>query len=138
MNANLSFNDAATLYQRAVGEGAMLPSRAVSAAIAGTWHLRNGRGPLAIVTSRGVVMDRIGGQRLGTEPVSAVDLASEIVLAANAALDGAKADETLAQRCDRYERALREIGAVADQAAQEHGQPPLRLDEEWEAPTHAT
>lgn len=61
---SLSFEDAANRYLAAVGEGAMLPRRALSNVRAGTWHLRNGRGPLAIVTSRGVVMDRIGGQRL--------------------------------------------------------------------------
>lgn len=136
MNANLSFDDAATLYQRAVGEGAMLPSRTLSNASAGTWHLRNGRGALAIVTPRGTVMDRIGGQRLGTEPVTAADLAAEIALAASEALDGAKADETLAQRAARFERALRDIGLIADRAAQEHGDAPLRLDEEWEEPTN--
>jgi len=65
------------------------------------------------------------------------DLAAEIALSANAALDGAQADETLAQRCDRYERALRDIGLTADQAAQDHGQPPLRSDEEWMEPTDA-
>lgn len=65
------------------------------------------------------------------------DLAAEIALAASKALDGARDDESLAQRCDRYEKALREIGAWADQAAQEHGQPPLRSDEEWEEPNDA-
>lgn len=133
MNANLSFDDAATLYQRAIGEGAMLPNRALSAAIAGTWHLRNDCGPIAIVTPLGKVMDRIGGRRLGTEPVTAADLAAEIALTAFEALDGAKADETLAQRAARFERALRDIGLTADQAAQEHGAVPLLFDEEWEA-----
>lgn len=137
MNTNLSFDDAAHLYQTALGEGAMLPSRALSNASAGTWHLRNVRGPLAIVTSRGVVMDRIGGQRLGTEPVTAADLAAEIALAADAALDGRTAGESLAQRAARFERALRDIGLTADRAAQEHGEAPLRLDEEWEEPTDA-
>lgn len=75
--------------------------------------------------------------RLHIEPLSAADLAAEIALAASAALDSAEADETLAQRCGRYKRALREIGFFADQAAQDRGQPPLRLVEEWEEPTDA-
>lgn len=64
---SLSFDSAVSRYQRAVGNGAMQPARAASACIAGTWHLRNVRGALAIVTPHGVVMDRIGGKRLGTE-----------------------------------------------------------------------
>ena len=137
MNMNLSFEAAVSHYQRAVGDGAMLPNRTLSAIRGGTWHLRNVRGPLAIVTPKGTVMDRIGGQRLADEPVTAADLAAEIALAASSALDSGAADETLAQRVHRYEEALRLIGHLADDAAQEHGLPPLRDDMEWEEQTNA-
>jgi hypothetical protein len=137
MNLTLTFEEAASLFRAAVGEGAMQPSRSLSTAVNGTWHLRNIRKPLAIVTSRGTVMDRIGGRRLDDELVTAADLASEIALAASSALDSGAADETLAQRVHRYEEALRLIGHLADDAAQEHGLPPLRDDMEWEEQTNA-
>lgn len=75
--------------------------------------------------------------RLNTEPATTADLATSIALAASAALDGAKAGETDAQRAARYERALRDIGVAADQTAQLHGELPVRWDAEWEEVTNA-
>jgi hypothetical protein len=139
MNTNQTFESAASRYQDAVGEGAMLPSRALSEVRNGTWHLRNIRGPLAIVTARGTVMDRIGGQRIGDKdsPSQALSEAVErIAQRASAALDGGFSGEPLITRVARLEAVLREIGRLADAQADALGFVPVRSPQEWGEVTH--
>jgi hypothetical protein len=135
----LDFNEAAAHYMRAVGDGALIPSRQLSAVKGGSWYLRNCNGSLAIVTSRGVVMDRIGGQRLGDQlsPNATPSEALERI----AHLASAALDETAglppAARAARLEAALRAIGSLADSQAGALGFVPVRTynphpHDEWQ------
>jgi hypothetical protein len=78
MNPNLSFEAATTHYLQAVGQGALIPNRSLSICKAGTWYLRNVKGALALVTHRGVVMDRIGGSRILGDQSDEVDYAKSV------------------------------------------------------------
>ena len=65
------------------------------------------------------------------------DTLHRVALECSAALDGS-AGETALVRLKRYERALRDIGRLADDHAAAAGQVPVRLPGEWEEPVDAT